>query len=232
MARRVETIAAHPAMASKLCMFRDRRHAGELLAGLLAGYRGRTGVKLLALPRGGVPVAAAIARALALPLDVFLVHKIGAPSEPELAVGAVAADGLVVLDEETIAVMHVSKAELEVTILREREELLRRQQLYRGDAQPLSLEGQIAILIDDGLATGYTMLAAVRSVRRQQPVKIVVAVPVGLQETLDWLRAEADEVVCVHIPRRLASVGQFYEDFSQISDEQVGEELAYLENRA
>ena len=110
MPGRVETIAARPAAASKLCMFRDRRHAGELLAALLAGYRGRAGVELLALPRGGVPVAAAIARTLMLPLDVFLVHKIGAPSEPELAVGAVAADGLVVLDEETIAAMQISEA--------------------------------------------------------------------------------------------------------------------------
>ncbi len=225
MAGRVETIAAHPAAASKLCMFRDRRHAGELLAGLLAGYRGRAGVKLLALPRGGVPVAAAIARALALPLDAFLVHKIGAPSEPELAVGAVAADGLVALDEETIAAMRISAPALELTIAREQEELLRRERLYRSGRLPLALEGQTAILVDDGLATGYTMLAAVRSVRRQRAAKIVVAVPVGLQETLERLRAEVDEVFCVHIPRRLASVGQFYEDFSQVSDEQVCEEL-------
>lgn len=227
MPGRVETIAARPATASKLCMFRDRRHAGELLAALLAGYRGRAGVELLALPRGGVPVAAAIARALTLPLDVFLVHKIGAPSESELAVGAVASDGLVVLDEETIAAMQISEAALEAAIASEREELMRRERLYRGDRLPLALEGQIAILVDDGLATGYTMLVAVRSVRRQRPASIVVAVPVALQETLDRLRTEADEVVCVHIPRRLASVGQFYEDFSQISDEQVCEELGF-----
>lgn len=227
MPGRVETIAARPATASKLCMFRDRRHAGEMLAALLAGYRDTAGVELLALPRGGVPVAAAIARTLALPLDVFLVHKIGAPSEPELAVGAVAADGLVVLDEETIAAMQISGAELEVAILREREELMRRERLYRGERLPLVLEGRTAILVDDGLATGYTMLVAVRSVRRQRPASIVVAVPVALQETLDRLRTEADEVVCVHIPRRLASVGQFYEDFSQISDEQVCEELGF-----
>jgi putative phosphoribosyl transferase len=208
-------------------MFRDRRHAGELLAALLAGYRGRAGVELLALPRGGVPVAVAIARTLMLPLDVFLVHKIGAPGEPELAVGAVASDGLVALDEETIAAMQITKPELEMAILREREELMQREGLYRGDRLPLVLEGQTVILVDDGLATGYTMLAAVRSVRRQRPVSIVVAVPVALQETLERLRAEADEVVCVHIPRRLASVGQFYEDFSQISDEQVCEELGF-----
>jgi predicted phosphoribosyltransferase len=207
-------------------MFRDRRHAGELLAALLDNYRERAGSVLLALPRGGVPVAAAIARSLALPLDIFLVHKIGAPSEPELAIGAVSVDGVVVLDQKTIAAMGIPDASLETAIAREREELLRRERLYRGDRPALSLAGRTVILIDDGLATGYTMLAAVRAVRRQQPGRVVVAVPVALQETLGGLRAEADETVCVHTPRKLESVGQFYEDFSQVRDEQVCEELA------
>jgi predicted phosphoribosyltransferase len=207
-------------------MFRDRKHAGELLAAQLGGYQGRPGTVLLALPRGGVPVAAAIARALALPLDVFLVHKIGAPSQPELAVGAVAVDGLVVLDERTIAAMDISETALKSVIAAEREELLRRERLYRGERPPLAIEGKTVILVDDGLATGYTMLAAVRAVHRQQPVSIVVAVPVALQETLDRLGAEAEEVVCADTPRRLEAVGQFYEDFSQVSDQQVRKELA------
>jgi putative phosphoribosyl transferase len=206
-------------------MFRDRKHAGELLAGKLESYRERPETVLLALPRGGVPVAAAVAHALDLPLDVFLVHKIGAPSEPELAVGAVAADGLVVIDEDAIAVMGISQTVLESVITREREELLRREREYRAGRAPVKLEGRTAILIDDGLATGYTMLAAIRSVRQHRPAAIVVAVPVASQETLDRMRAEADEVVCVDAPMRLAAVGQFYADFNQVSDEQVREDL-------
>jgi predicted phosphoribosyltransferase len=161
-----------------------------------------------------------------LPLDVFPVRKIGAPSEPELAVGALAANGVVVLDEKAIAAMQISEATLEAIVAVEREELLRRQHLYRNDRPPLRLDGLTAILVDDGLATGYTMLAAVRAVRRLHPARVVVAVPVAPQETLDRLHAEADEVVCVDTPRRLEAVGQFYEDFSQISDEQVREELS------
>jgi predicted phosphoribosyltransferase len=207
-------------------MFRDRRHAGELLAALLGNYRERAESAILALPRGGVPVAAAVARSLALPLDVFLVHKIGAPGEPELAIGAVSMDGLVVLDRQTIAIMGISDAALESAIAHEREKLLRKERLYRGNRPPLSLTGQTIILVDDGLATGYTMLAAVRAVRRRQPATLVVAVPVALQETLNRLRTEADEVVCVDTPKRLEAVGQFYEDFSQVSDEQVQEYLA------
>lgn len=207
-------------------MFRDRRHAGELLAALLLQYRGRAGTALFALPRGGVPVAVSVARALELPLDVILVHKIGAPNEPELAVGAVAGDGLVVLDERSIAAMRISRATLESVIAMERDELLRREQMYRGARLPLALAGETVILVDDGLATGYTMLAAVRWVRRQRAMRVVVAVPVALQATMDWLGAEADEVVCVYIPPRLEAVGEFYEDFSQVSDEQVCAELA------
>jgi predicted phosphoribosyltransferase len=207
-------------------MFRDRRHAGELLAALLGNYRERAESAILALPRGGVPVAAAVARSLALPLDVFLVHKIGAPGEPELAIGAVSMDGLVVLDRQTIAIMGISDAALESAIAHEREKLLRKERLYRGNRPPLSLTGQTIILVDDGLATGYTMLAAVRDVRRRQPAALVVAVPVALQETLNRLRTEADEVVCVDTPKRLEAVGQFYQDFSQVSDEQVQEYLA------
>lgn len=207
-------------------MFRDRKDAGERLAAKLAGYRGQAATLLLALPRGGVPVAATMACSLALPMDVLTVRKIGAPSEPELAVGAVAGDGLVVLDEETIAAMYISRAALEAVITEQRQELLRREHLYRGDRAPPRVEGQTCILVDDGLATGYTMLAAVRAVRKLNPAKIVVAVPVAPQETLDRLATEADEVVCALVPSRLAAVGQFYQDFRQISDAEVRDLMA------
>ena len=221
----VETIAA-AAAASERDMFRDRKDAGEKLAAMLSDYRGRDGALLLALPRGGVPVASAVAHALALPLDVLAVHKIGAPSEPELAVGAVAEDGLVVLDEDAIAAMHISAAALESVIARERAELLRRERIYRGDRPPLALAGRIVLLVDDGLATGYTMRAAIRAARLRAAARIVVAVPVASQDTLDRLGAEVDHVVCVCIPRNLMAVGQFYEDFGQVSDEQVCEALS------
>lgn len=207
-------------------MFRDRRHAGEVLASELAEYRGQPDAVLLALPRGGVPVAAAIARNLHLPLDVLPVHKIGAPIQPEYAVGAVASDGLVVLDEEAIAAMHISQADLDSVIAREQEELLRREREYRDGRPALTLDGKTAILIDDGLATGYTMLVAVHAAQRERAAKVVVAVPVAPQETIDRLRKEADEVVCAYVPPRLLAVGQFYENFGQVSDEEVRADLA------
>jgi len=208
-------------------MFRDRRQAGELLATRLAGYRGRPNTLLLALPRGGVPVAVAMAHTLALPVDILPVRKIGAPAQPELAVGAIAADGLLVLDEDAIAAMDISAEVLESAIAAERAELLRREREYRGEKLPPTLAGQNVILVDDGIATGYTMLAATRSVRQQGASRVVIAVPVAPREVLDRLRAEgADEVVCLSTPPRLLAVGGFYDDFSQISDEQVREELA------
>jgi predicted phosphoribosyltransferase len=159
-------------------------------------------------------------------MDVLCVHKIGTPSEPELAVGAVAEDGLVLLDEETIAAMHISAAALRAATAREQEELLRRERMYRGSRPPLVLAGEIVILVDDGLATGYTMQAAIRAVSRRNAASIVVAVPVAAQDTLDRLRAEVDHIFCVYTPQPLMSVGQFYDDFSQVTDEQVREELS------
>jgi putative phosphoribosyl transferase len=202
-------------------MFRDRRHAGELLAGLLEGYRSRERTVVLGLPRGGVVVAAALARALALPLDVFVVRKLGAPSQPELAVGAVAAGGLVVLDDEAIASMRISRASLEAAIAGEREEVNRREQIYRAGRPALELFEQTVLLVDDGVATGYTMLAAVRAVRQLRPDRIVIAVPVASTEAVDMLRLVAEEVFCVLVPRRLMAVGQFYEDFRQTTDDEV-----------
>lgn len=202
-------------------MFRNRKHAGERLAALLESYRGQPQTIVLALPRGGVPVAAAVACELQLPLDILPVRKVGAPSQPEFAIGAVAGDSVLVLNDRAIASMNIPEETLAEAVAREREELRRREQLYRGQRPPLALTGWTAILIDDGLATGYTMLAAVRAVREQSPKRIVVAVPVAPPSTLDRLAAEANEVVCVHTTEDLFAVGQFYADFNQISDEEV-----------
>ena len=207
-------------------MFRDRRHAGDLLSGLLGGYRDRVRTVVLGLPRGGVVVAAALARELALPLDVFVVRKLGAPSQPELAIGAVAAGGLVVLDDAAIASMRISRSALEAAVGREKEEVTRRELAYRGMGPPLDLFEQTALLVDDGVATGYTMLAAVRAVRLLGPDRIVVAVPVASAEAVERLRSVADEVFCVLVPRRLFAVGQFYEDFRQTTDDEVVQALA------
>lgn len=208
-------------MASQKQMFRDRRHAGDLLAGLLRSYRAQTRTVVLALPRGGVPVGAVVARELALPLDVFPVRKIGAPHQPELAIGAVAAGEVLVLNELASGSMHVSQEMLDAAVTRERDELRRREQLYRGERPPLNLAGWTAILVDDGLATGYTMLSAVRAVRTHAPARIVVAVPVGPPGTIDRLRGEADEVISGHSTENMFAVGEFYEDFTQVSDEEV-----------
>lgn len=202
-------------------MFRDRKHAGEQLASLLENYAGRGDAIVLALPRGGVPVAAAVAHELQLPLDIFPARKVGAPGQREFAIGAVAGDGVLVINERAIASMNISQGTLNEVVAREREELRRREQLYRGNRPPLVLTGWTTVLVDDGLATGYTMLAAVRAVREQSPKRIVAAVPVAPPSTLKRLAAEADEVVCVHSTEDLFAVGQFYANFSQVTDEEV-----------
>ena len=207
-------------------MFRDRRHAGGLLAGFLGGYQGRAATLVLGLPRGGVVVAAALARELALSLDVFVVRKLGAPSQPELAIGAVAAGGLVVLDDQAIASMRISRSALEAAIVREKEEVTRRELAYRGARPQLELFDQTVLLVDDGVATGYTMLTAVRAVRLLGPDRIVVAVPVASADAVAMLRSVTDEVFCALVPRRLFAVGQFYEDFRQTTDDEVVQALA------
>jgi putative phosphoribosyl transferase len=209
-------------------MFRNRQHAGELLASLLSGYRSQPKAIVLALPRGGVPVGAVLARELGLPLDVFPVRKLGAPGQPEFAMGAIAVNGLVVLHQNAIANLHVSQSTLDAVIAREHEELLRQEREYRESRPSLILAGKIAILVDDGLATGYTMLAAIRAVREQHPARIVVAVPLAPSETLNLLRPEAEEVVCAHTPHQLFAIGQFYQDFSQTTDDQVRDALHEL----
>jgi len=205
--------------------FRDRREAGQVLADRLTAYAGRPDVLVLALPRGGVPVAYEVARALGAPLDVFLVRKLGVPGQEELAMGAVATGGVRVLNEQVVGALGIPPSVIEAVAAWQQQELARRERLYRGDRPPPDVRGRTVILVDDGLATGSTMRAALAALRRQQPARLVVAVPTAAPETCDELRAEADDVVCATTPEPFDSVGLWYEDFSQTTDEEVRELL-------
>ena len=206
--------------------FRDRRDAGRHLAGRLASYEKRTDVLVLALPRGGVPVAAEVARILDVALDVFVVRKLGVPGHPELAMGAIANGGVRVLSADLIDELAISPAAIEAVAAREREELERRDRLYRGEREPPALGGKAVIVVDDGLATGATMEAAVAALRLHAPARIIVATPVGAAESCRRLEAVADEVVCVETPEPFRAVGVWYEEFDQTSDEEVTRLLA------
>ena len=202
--------------------FADRHQAGRLLAEQLAHLKHQHPV-VLALPRGGVPVGYEIARALAAPLDLVLVRKIGAPHQPELAIGAVA-DGErpeLVTDPQIASWLAVPPDYLEAVKARELAEIERRRKLYFGDRTPLEVAGRAAILVDDGIATGATMLAALRATRRRAPARLILAVPVAPRDTLDRMRVEADEVVCLDTPSDFMAVGQFYRSFPQLRDEEV-----------
>jgi putative phosphoribosyl transferase len=205
--------------------FRDRRHAGEALgwrlvdAGVLEQFPEPRLV--LGLPRGGVPVAGEVARILAAPMDVFLVRKLGVPGQEELAMGAIASGGSRVLNQTVIERLAVTPADVEAVTRAEAQVLARREQAYRGDRPPITLRGTTVIVVDDGLATGASMRAALKAVRAQDPAAVIVGVPVGSPETCRTLRAEADEVVCVRMPDRFFAVGQAYVDFSPTSDEEV-----------
>ena len=201
-------------------VFRDRADAGIVLADALRRFAGAPGVIVLALPRGGVPVGYEVARALGAPLDVFLVRKIGAPGYEELAFGAIASGGVRV-DRALIDHLQVSDADVERITAREQRELARREAAYRGGRPLPDLAGQTVILVDDGLATGSSMRAAIRGVRQHHPTRVVVAVPTGARSTCDALRLEADEVVCASVPEPFHAVGQWYEDFSQTTDADV-----------
>jgi len=201
-------------------VFEDRRHAGRLLAARLLGLAPERPV-VLAVPRGGVPVALEIAHALGAPLDVLTVRKLGAPRNPELAVGAVAEDGTAVLNVEMARSLGMTRSQLGAVVERERHELRRRVERFRDGLEPIEVRGRTAIVVDDGLATGLTDLAAVRALRGRDAARIVVAVPVGSGEAISILRAEADEVVCLTAPRELFSVSEWYRDFAPVSDEQV-----------
>lgn len=203
-------------------MFRDREDAGRRLAGELAQrYAGRDDVVVLALPRGGVSVAREIADALDAPLDVLLVRKLGAPFQPELALGAVATGGVRVLNEALFTQIQLPEGMLEEVTARERQELERRERVYRGDRDALPIRGRTVIVVDDGVATGSTLLAAIRSLREREPGRIVAAIPVAPPESVAQLRTEVDELVCLLSPSAFFGVGQWYEHFPQLSDEQV-----------
>jgi predicted phosphoribosyltransferase len=212
--------------------YRDRREAGRSLAELLQEYAGRDDVVVLALPRGGVPVAYEVAKALGAPLDVFTVRKLGLPGNPELAMGAIATGGVIVLDQRLIQMFGIDRAELERAVAAELCELERREAAYRGERAPPELSGKTVILVDDGLATGSTMRAAALAVRQLNPARIVVAVPVAAEETCDAFRDVVDEIVCGITPTPFQAVGLWYEDFSQTSDGEVRELLARGSERA
>src|SRR3954468_11515360 len=192
--------------------FRDRSDAGRQLAAKLTKYAHRPDMLILALPRGGVPVAFEIAQALDAPLDVFLVRKLGVPGHEEYALGAIATGGVRVLDRRLVESIGLPAEWLEAIDAKERRELDRRERAYRGDRPPPDLAGRTVILVDDGLATGSTMLAAVHAVRADDPARVVVAVPVGDPDVCEGLRSVADEVVCLLTPQPLEAVGKWYED--------------------
>jgi len=201
--------------------FIDRRDAGRTLVTYLSRYSGRDDVIVLALPRGGVPVAYEVAQALGAPLDLFLVRKLGTPGHRELAMGAIASGGIRVLNEDVVRWYSIPESVIEAVVREEQQELERRERAYREDRPAPDLRNRIVILTDDGLATGSTMRAAAQAVRERQPLRVVVAVPVGARETCAELAAYADEVICARMPEPFASVGQWYLDFNQTDDEEV-----------
>jgi putative phosphoribosyl transferase len=201
--------------------FQDRTEAGRLLAQKLEAYAGRSDVFVLALPRGGVPVAFEVATALSAPLDVFLVRKLGVPGHEELAMGAIATGGVCILNETTIRYLQLPQAIIEKVTETELQELDRREQAYRGERPAPVIRGRTIILVDDGLATGSTMRAAVVALKQQQPARLIVAVPIAAPETCNELRKEVDEVICALTPELFYAVGLWYDDFSQTTDEEV-----------
>jgi putative phosphoribosyl transferase len=205
--------------------FRDRAEAGGALAERLRDYRGRDDLVVLGLPRGGVPVAFELAQSLRAPLDVFVVRKLGAPGQEELALGAIASGGVRVINDVVVRELGLDEPDLErATAVAERE-LRRREQLYRNGRPPVDVAGRTAILVDDGLATGASMRAAARALRPRNPERVVVAVPVAARQTCKELASEVDEIVCLETPTPFLAVGSWYDEFGQTSDEEVRELL-------
>jgi len=210
--------------------YQDRAEGGRVLGSQLGEYSDRPDVIVLALARGGVPVGFEVARALNAPLDVFVVRKLGVPGHEELAMGAIASSpqdgGVLVLNQDAVRGLGIPDEVIEAVVRRERRELERRERLYRGDRPALEARGQTVILVDDGLATGSTMLAAVRALRQQGPARLVVGVPVASPDTCAEFQGEVDEIVCAATPRPFYAVGVWYENFSQTSDDEVRHLLA------
>jgi predicted phosphoribosyltransferase len=222
-----EKKASAPGIEEEMAMlFQDRTDAGRRLAARLARYANRPDVIVLALPRGGVPVAHEVARALHVPLDVFLVRKLGVPGQEELALGAIASGGVRVVNEAVTEALGASEELIDAIAVREQRELERRERSYRGDRPLPDVRGHVVILIDDGLATGTTMRAAVAALRRLSPSRIVVAAPVGCRDACRELQQEADEVVCLAVPEPFYAIGPWYADFRQTSDDEVRDLLA------
>lgn len=206
-------------------LFENRTDAGRQLAEALGAYAGRSDLIVLALPRGGVPVAYEVARALKAPLDLLIVRKLGTPGNPELAMGAIASGGASVLNRDVVSIYRISDEVIENAAAKERQELERRERLYRGDRPYPDIENRCIIVVDDGIATGATMRAGLAALRQRNPSCIVVAVPLAPVDTVERLRAEVDEVVCLMTPEPFFAVGQGYRDFSQTTDDEVREIL-------
>ncbi|WP_414585678.1 phosphoribosyltransferase [Scytonema sp. PCC 10023] len=211
-------------------LYKNRKAAGQILAKELAAYANRQDVLVLALPRGGVPVAFEVAKGLNAPLDVFVVRKLGVPEQQELAMGAIASGGVRVLNENIVRSLGISEAAINQVVAKEQQELERREHLYRGDRPVPTLHERTVILVDDGLATGATMRAAVVALQQQKPAKIIVAVPVSASETCQEFQSKVDEVVCAATPNPFYSVGLWYEDFPQTTDQEVRDLLELAAN--
>ncbi|KTD40266.1 phosphoribosyltransferase [Legionella parisiensis] len=199
----------------------DRYQAGRVLVDSLKNYAKRTDVIVLALPRGGVPVAYEIAHKLSLPLDIFIVRKLGVPGHEELAMGAIASGGITVLNEEIVNLLHISTEAINNIQKSEQEELLRRERVYRGTKPSPELLGKTIILVDDGIATGYTMRAAIAALKQKKPAKLIVAIPVAARSTCEEIAPLVDEIICPMRPVNFYAVGLWYNDFSQTTDEEV-----------
>jgi putative phosphoribosyl transferase len=201
--------------------YKNRSEAAYILAEALKSYSGRSDLLVLALPRGGVPVAYEVARALAAPLDLMLVRKLGVPDYEELAMGAIATGGIRFLNADVVQALAITEEDIERVAQEEQQELRRREQLYRGEHPLPMIAAHCVILIDDGVATGATMRAAIAALRQRHPAAIVVAVPVAPPDTVEVLRAAADDVICPATPEPFISIGRWYDDFTQVSDEEV-----------
>jgi len=202
-------------------LFNDRTDAGKQLAARLRFLQGQPNVVVLGIPRGGVVVAAEIARTLNAPLDVFLAHKLGAPFNPELAIGAITSTGEVLLDDLLIAELRLSHKDIEREIEHQRQEIARRVAVFRKNRPPLDVQNKTVVIVDDGVATGSTMLAALRALRQAQPARLILAIPVGPPDTIQRLEKECDQVVVLAMPEPFWAVGRFYTHFGQTSDEEV-----------